>query len=170
MDRIKPVDLERIRLRQVLFRGYDKEEVEELLSRVACELEILLRELRQAQDDSERQKGEIEAYRGQENTLKEALILAQKMADETRATAHKEAELIIGETRHKADKLSDDLQGKITDLRWELERLRLEKQKFLSRFRSLLDEYLREVTEAQNTEGAFKERPDNPDEPTIRVV
>lgn len=170
MDRIKPVDLERIRLRQVLFRGYDKEEVDELLSRVACELETVLRELRQCQDDNERQRGEIEAYRAQENTLKEALILAQKMADETRASAHKEAELIIGETRTKADRLADDLQAKITDLRWELERLRLEKQKFLSRFRSLLDEYLREVTEAQNTEGATRDRPDSTDEPSIRVV
>jgi cell division initiation protein len=168
MDRIKPVDLERARFRKA-FRGYDRDEVEELLSRVSCELETLLRELRQAQDENERLKGEIEGFRAQENTLKEALLLAQKMAEETRATAYLQAESIIGETRTEADKLSDTLQTKINDLRWELERLRLEKQKFLDRFRATLEEYLHEVTEAQNSEGR-KDEPNDPDAPTIRVV
>ena len=36
---------------------------------------------------------------------------------------------------------------KINDLRWELERLRLEKQRFLGKYRAMLEEQLRDIAE-----------------------
>jgi hypothetical protein len=39
------------------------------------------------------------------------------------------------------------MQSKINDLRWELERLRLDKQKFLNQFRGMLETQLRDIAE-----------------------
>ena len=166
MDRITPVDLERTRFRKIL-RGYDPEEVDELISRVSAELETLLRELRAAQDDHERCQFELETFKTQEQTLRDALFLANKMAEETKLAAQHEAELILEETRGTADKLHSELHGKISDLRWELEKLRLEKQKFLSRFGSMLEEFLVIVERAKHEDDADT---DDPDEPHIKVV
>ncbi|MFY9233917.1 MAG: DivIVA domain-containing protein [Fimbriimonadaceae bacterium] len=169
MDRIKPIDIERTRFGKAIL-GYNREEVDELLQRLASEVETLLKEQLRAQEQLDLQSKELDVYRAQESLLKEALILAQKTADETRASAHKEAELIVQETLQKTDRLSHDLQAKISDLRWEVERLRLEKQKFLRGFRAMLEEYLAEVDQADVSEAIRAENNDPGDGPHAKVV
>lgn len=146
MERMMPIDLERKKLKKGL-RGYDTHEVDALLERAAKEIETLLGELKQTRELSERQRAEIETFRAQESTLKEALLLAQRTADETRFTAHKEADLIVEEARRKAADLETQTQTRINDLRWELERLRLDRQRFVTGFRALLESHLREIAE-----------------------
>jgi cell division initiation protein len=146
MDRIMPVDIERMNIRRRMF-GYDRKSVDHLMAQASKTLEEQLTEIKQLREENERQKMELATHRAQESTLKEALILAQKTADETRAAAHKEAELILEEARRSATERQQELQTKINDLRWELERLRLDKQKFLRGFRGLLEDHLRELAE-----------------------
>lgn len=169
MERIKPVDIERAKFGKALL-GYDREEVQTLLDRVSAELETLLVEQAALAAEIERQNQELEVYRSQDSTLKQALLLAQKTADETRASAHKEAELIVQETLQQTDRLAHELQSKITDLRWEVERLRLDKQKFLKGFRAMLEGYLREVDEAESSEASRIEMERAGDEPSVKVV
>jgi cell division initiation protein len=169
MDRITPVELERIQLKKSLF-GYSRGEVDALLERIVEELESLLKERASAEVEVGRLKQEIEIFRAQESTLKEAIILAQKTADETKAAAHKEAELIVQDTLQKSDKLAHDLQIKVSDLRWEVEKLRLERQKFLKSFRSLLEGYMREVEQAEQSEAVREQLELDTDEPSIRVI
>ncbi|HJP83904.1 MAG TPA: DivIVA domain-containing protein [Fimbriimonadaceae bacterium] len=146
MERMMPMDLERAQLKSV-FRGYDRSQVQALLQRAAKEMSALRSEIDTLRSDISRSKSEAESYRAQEDTLKEALLLAQKTADETRANAHKEADLILESSRQKAAESEADMQAKINDLRWELERLRLEKQRFLAGYRSMLESQLRDIGE-----------------------
>lgn len=169
MDRIKPVDIERAKFGKALL-GYNREEVQTMLDKVGAELESLLVEQSGLNAQIEKQNQELEVYRAQDSTLKEALLLAQRTADETRASAHKEAELIVQETLQKTDRLAHDLQAKITDLRWEVERLRLDKQKFLRGFRAMLEGYLHEVEEAENSEASRIEVDQPGNEPSVKVV
>lgn len=146
MERMMPIDLENAKLKKS-FRGYDREQVRDMLNRAASEMETLRTEISNAQSIMERQKNEIDGYRAQENTLKEALILAQRTADETRASAHREADVLIAEAERKAREVEQGAQDKISDLRWEIERMRLEKQKFVHSFRALLESHLRDLAE-----------------------
>src|ERR1022692_2870126 len=98
MDRIMPIDLERVQLRKS-FRGYETEKVDALLSGSAESLQALLVENASLREHVERQERELERVKLGENTLKDAIILAQKAADETRAAAHKHAEAILEEAR-----------------------------------------------------------------------
>lgn len=141
MDRISPLDLERAEFNRV-FRGLDPKPVKELLAKAGKEIELLRSELQAAKGLQEASARELEGFRQQESTLKEALILAQKTADDTRATAHREAEAILAESHRQATDLQRHAQEKINDLRWELERLSLERAKVFSRLRSVLQEHL----------------------------
>lgn len=159
MERMTPIDLERTELKKSM-SGYDRSQVQALLQRAAKEMSLLRGEVESLQSENAKLTRELETHRSQENTLKEALILAQRTADDTRASAHKEADLILEEARQKAGEIEQQNQSKINDLRWELERLRLEKQKFLSQFRALLEAQLRDVAELGGfsvVEGALTE-------------
>ncbi len=159
MERMTPIDLERTELKKSM-SGYDRSQVQALLQRAAKEMSLLRGEVESLQSENAKLTRELETHRSQENTLKEALILAQRTADDTRASAHKEADLIVEEARQKSGEIEQQNQSKINDLRWELERLRLEKQKFLSQFRALLEAQLRDVAELGGfsvVEGALTE-------------
>lgn len=146
MERLRPIDIEKTILPNS-FRGYDRAATDDLKARCSREIETLLGELRACREEVEKLRGEVDRFRAQENTLKEALVLAQKAADDTRASANKEADLILEKVRQEASELRRDLEAKLTDTRWELERARLEKQQFITTFRSTLEDYLRKLTE-----------------------
>src|SRR5690348_5082053 len=104
LERIWPIDLERVDLKKSL-RGYDRSQVQDLMNRAAKEMASLRSELDEAKSENPRIKQELDSLRAQENTLKETLILAQRTADDTRASAHKEADLITEQARQKAAEL-----------------------------------------------------------------
>ncbi|MBV6457062.1 MAG: hypothetical protein HONBIEJF_00168 [Fimbriimonadaceae bacterium] len=151
MDRLTPIDLERIQFRRSM-RGYDRKQVEEVRQRATKEIETLLSELKEAREIAETALRHVENYRSQEDTLKEALVLAQKTADETRALAQKEAEYIREKAQSDALTTADQYQERINDLRWDLERLRLERQKFVIHFRAILQEQLQALDEGRSAQ------------------
>jgi len=134
MDRIMPIDLERADLRKRL-RGYDPKAVDTLRMQAAAEMELLRKELSEANAELDRLRAEVQGTRAMENTLKEALILAQKTADETRAQANRDADSIIHDARRKA---AEDLR----ELRAEADRLREDNAAFEASFRSTLESHL----------------------------
>lgn len=125
MERILPIDLERLELRRSL-RGYDRATVDEWLQKAALEIETLIKELQESRETGERQHAELERHRSQEATLKEALLLAQKAADETRAVAHREAEQIVERARLDAEAAHRAAADRLERLQDEIGRLRAE--------------------------------------------
>ncbi|HZH97599.1 MAG TPA: DivIVA domain-containing protein [Fimbriimonadaceae bacterium] len=142
MERIRPVDLERVSLPTAM-RGYKREAVDDLVRACSAEIEALLGEIKVLNEHIERQKSQIEAFHAKEETLTKALMLAQKAADDTRASAHKEAELIVRDARRKADDMEREMAHQLGASRSELEGLRQEKQRFLAQFRGMLESQLR---------------------------
>ena len=144
MDRLMPIDLERAQLKKS-FRGYERLKVDALLARAAESLEALLIENSELREQVDRQWRELERTKLEENTLKDALILAQKAADETRAAAHKHADAILEEARASA--LAERVSGQqhLSEMRWEVERLKGERKRFDDEFKALLDRYQRDI-------------------------
>lgn len=145
-ERLRPGDLAAEIPRA--FRGYDTAKVDDLLARAAHEIGRLSGELKSAQEQIEALRTEVEAFRQQESAIKGALISAQLSAEATRQAAEKEAERLIEETRQQALELQKELQLRTTEMRFELEKLHLEKQKFIGQFRAMLEHYLASVVEA----------------------
>lgn len=155
MEKVTPLDLERAQM-PVSFRGYNKETVDRLLTSASNQLEAQLVEIRRLSALLKNAESELERFRAQESTLNSALILAQKSSDETRALAHKEAELIIESAQLEAKEIKRQAQESVRALRWEAERLENEKDVFVSRFQSLLNEHLERLRCEQPTHAVLQ--------------
>ena len=145
MDRIMPIDLDRTKLRK-RFRGYETEEVDEILKVCARTIEALLSDVQTLKFESERLKFEVEAKKAQEDLLKETLLLAQKGADETRTAARAHADAILAEARQHALAEHTETQQKLSEMRWEIERLKNDRRRFTEDFRAILEGHLRGLT------------------------
>lgn len=145
MNRVLPIDLVRADLRRA-FRGYATEDVDALLESAANSMEALLVENAALKQQLEKQRPEVVAPATGESELAAALLLAQRAAEETRANAKKEAELLLEEARQAAVREWSAAQDRARELRWEIERLRAERQRFEGDFRALLDRHLRDLS------------------------
>ena len=140
-----PIDLERVQLKKS-FRGYETSAVDQLIKGTTESLQSLLIENAGLREEVERQRQELDRTRLQENTLKDALLLAQKAADETRAAAHRHAENIIEEARQAALAERISMQQQVSELRWDMERIRTERRRFEDEFKGMLERYQRDIT------------------------
>lgn len=127
MERLLPIDLERLTLRRAL-RGYERASVDQWLANASAEIETLLHERDEAREANARLQSELATHRAQESTLKDALLLATKAADETRALAHREADQIIAGAEARIARMHEQAEG-----------LRLETVKAAAGLRALAD-------------------------------
>ena len=147
MDRLKPIDVERPNFK-VRFRGFDRSEVESLTRAAADEMANLLARIEILEGTVNSQQKELDSFHDQDKLMKETLVMAQRAAEETRDAAHREAARIISAAQQQADQAVKESRQVLADLRWDIEKLRLEKQKFINAFRTLLEGHLRELAEA----------------------
>lgn len=127
---LKPIDLLNKTFSHKM-RGLDPAEVREYLSEAAGEIERLLTENESLRSKMAGLESEVRRYREMEDTLNNALVLAQKTADQLNETARKEAEIMVSEARQTAER---DLR----ELRGEYEELLKTKDRFQIEFRALL--------------------------------
>lgn len=165
MDRIMPGDLKNAKLK-LSFRGYAREEVQNLLGSAASTIEGLLADLQLARSENEQLRRTVEAQtvemhglsnqtlalqadverlRQEEQVIRDTLVIAQKAADETRVSANKQAEEMLEDARKQAQAERTAMQTKINDLRFDLDRIRKDRQSFIDEYRSLLERQRREL-------------------------
>ncbi len=103
------------------FRGYRVSDVDDLLREVGVELENAARDRARMEQQLESAHAEIARYRDMEETLNNAILLAQRTADELRANAGREADLIIAEAQQKGRELAEsglrERQDLLNDIR-----------------------------------------------------
>lgn len=150
MDRIKPIELDKATLPRV-FRGYDPETVHALLERSSNEIEARMTEQKLMRAEIDRLKAELQGYRGMESALKDALLVAQKAADETRANAHKESELMLESARQSAYEEQHVLASEVKSLMQQIDSLRKERDRFVRQFRVLLEDHMHELDQMFDT-------------------
>ncbi len=107
IHRVTPLDIHNKEFRKS-FRGYAEDEVDEFLDLVVAEMERIIRLNGDLQASISGLESRLEHYRGLEETLKNAIILAQKAADEIRESATKEAAVIKNEALLEAKRLKDE--------------------------------------------------------------
>ncbi len=155
MEKLTPLELERAQI-PTSFRGYDKESVNRLLSGASHQLEAQLVEIRRLQALLTNSELELERFRSQESTLNSALILAQKAADETRALAHRESELIIEAAQLEAKDIRRQANDSVIALKWDIERLDQERLHVVSRIKNLLLELDQRITQEGPTHAVLE--------------
>ena len=124
---VSPLDLRQQRFRTAL-RGFDKIEVTSFLIAVAEDYEQALRDTDKLRQDLARMEGVLNEHRENEKNLRSTLMTAQKLADEIKASAAKEAERIIREAESRSDMLLDKTQARLEDIQREIDGMKMKRK------------------------------------------
>ncbi|MBN2361442.1 MAG: DivIVA domain-containing protein [Deltaproteobacteria bacterium] len=135
--KITPLDIQQQRFRTV-FRGLDKGEVDAFLNLVASEVEALNRRVHEIEEENRRQRNLLDEYRDREQTLKETMITAQKITEDIKASAHKEADIILANAEIAAERVVAAAQARLTALLEDINELKRQRTVFLERLRGVL--------------------------------
>jgi cell division initiation protein len=134
---LTPVEIRHVRLgRRPL--GYDRGSTDQLLEEVAASFEDVWRERADLRDEIERLESELHRQREIEEALRNTLLSAERMADELRARAHREAELIAQEARVKAREITGEAEAERERVRTEIRRLRSVETEVRTGYRAFL--------------------------------
>jgi cell division initiation protein len=141
MSRITVVDIQHKTFKKAL-NGYDRNEVDAFLDEVieSIEDEATAHAALEAEIADLRER--ISHFKAMEESLKHTLLLAQRTADEVKAAAHKEADLIKAEARMQAERQVADLGDRISESRREYQRALDTTAQAKSELRSLLMSHL----------------------------
>lgn len=134
---ITPLDI-RKQIFKKSFRGYDQEEVQTFLDRLATEVENLNGENIELREHLNALQSEVIHYRSIEQTLQEMLKTAQQTADEVKENAHKEARLVVKEAEIRSNRAIEKARTQVHDIRTEIVELQNQRDMFLSRFKALV--------------------------------
>ena len=106
---LTPLDIQQQRFRSRFGGGLDKAEVDAFLNLVATEMEKLVRDNNELREDQRATRRLLEDYRSREDTLKETMITAQKVTEEIKRAADKEADIILGRAELDAERIIERL-------------------------------------------------------------
>ena len=114
------------------FRGYNMEEVDKFLDEIIRDQEAFFRENSEMKETIARMTEEAIKNREISSTLEKTMVLAQRVYDEEALRAKKEADIVLWEADKNAEKIIQEAQKEMLDVRQRIERLRLyEKQLYL---------------------------------------
>lgn len=124
------------------FRGYNENEVDEFLDLIVAELEGIIRENEDLHANIAGLEARIGHYKGLEETLKNAIVLAQKAADQIKQSAAKKADSIIDDARREADITKQQAEALLQKTYEDLETQRQKAMRFKTEMRTLLQSTL----------------------------
>ena len=122
----------------VRFRGFDVEEVDTFLERVAEDFLLLSEENQQIKEQVKNLTKEIDSYKIRERTFQNAILTAQKVADEMKQKSREEADEILTRARNEARRIEEDANAEITQLETNLDMLKSDKTKIVDELRGFL--------------------------------
>jgi cell division initiation protein len=143
--KISPMDIQRQTFNRVM-RGLDGEEVRAYLNLVAEEVQALQRERDGLQNEAQSLKAMLEEHRERETILKNTLLTAQRLSEEIKENARKQAESVVKQAELQADgllelaqKRAHEMERGILDLRAQRSALRTDIRAFITRLTHILD-------------------------------
>lgn len=141
MQRITPVDIQHKSFKKAL-QGYDRAEVDQFLDDLIESLEDEAQEKAALEAEIADLRERISHFKAMEESLQNTLILAQRTADEVKATAHKESDLIKAQAKMEAEKEIASLVERTDEAKREHQRAIENAEKARSELRSLLMTHL----------------------------
>jgi len=139
---LTPVDIENKEFAKA-FRGYDSIEVDEFMRSLVADYEKLYRENGSLKEKNAMLTETLENYKGMENTMQNAILVAQKTAEDIKQNAYDRSNTITKEAEIKAGNIIAEAEKRSTELEKEYSSLKKEMNTFKARMNSLLHTYLR---------------------------
>lgn len=124
------------------FRGYDEDEVDDFLERIIQDYEALIRQNKDLEEKMDQYAERLRHFTNIEESLGKSIVVAQETAEEVKANARKEAQLIIKEAEKNADRIISESLNKSRKIAQDIEEIQKNASIFRARFRSLIQAQL----------------------------
>src|SRR4051794_18160164 len=138
MQNLTPLEIQKQTFTRAL-KGYHPDEVRGYLSLVAEEIERLLRDVDRLQRENAMLREELDEHSQRERILKDTLLSAQKVSEDVKANARKEAELIVKDAELLAERVVAQAMTRMSDIERAIQDLKLERVSARNKLRSTLD-------------------------------
>ena len=140
--KITPIDISSHHFAKRM-RGFDPEEVRSFLNLVSGEFEKIVIENNALKEELAHLKAGMADFKERERILKETLLTTQKLAEDIKEEARKEAGLILKDAELRGAQLLDQAARKAGQLEGVIQQLRVERDTFEMRVRSAAEQHLR---------------------------
>src|SRR2546430_4478766 len=152
---LTPLDIRKQEFRKSL-RGYDKLGVEGFRMRVADALERAIRERQILEERVSALTEQLRVFRERERAMNEALVAAQQLRQDTRASAEREGQVIVREAEAAAKRLLDEARIAESAVQSKMAETERQYQQYMGGFRALLERQLAELRALDGGGGSQK--------------
>jgi cell division initiation protein len=154
---LSPPEIQHQKLKSRL-GSYDREEVDELLENVAASYEQVWHERDEALGRVAALEQQLRHYEELERLLRDSVVTGQRVAEEVKAEAAKQAETLIQEAQAKADKIATRAQHERDAITAEIARLNGLEEEVKSRCRAVLVGALEAIAPGEPPDASWDRR------------
>ena len=151
---LTPVDIENKEFTKA-FRGYDIYEVEEFMRSLVKDYEKLYRDNAEMKEKVAVLTETIGSYKGMEETMQNAILVAQRTAEDIKQNAYDRAETIIKEAERKAAEAVNNANNTISNLEKTYLSMQREMNGFKAKMSALLSTYMQLLSDLPERASSF---------------
>ncbi len=133
-------------------RGYDKEEVDNFLEKIAQDFELAKQENTKIKSEMEALRLQVSALQQNEDIIKSAAIDARRNADLTISNAKKEALALLAKAKEEIGNISGLKKKKILEVEEQIKKIEQSRKTYLTKLRTLVSSHLDMVEKESLTE------------------
>jgi len=145
-----------------VLRGYDPDEVNRFLDKVIAQVEGMIEEIKskdeliksykEMEEDYISLKQSKDQYIKMEDTLKRAIVMAEKTSEQIKLTAYQERDIIVGDAKKNANRIVNESLLKAEQIQKEADSLRRNVTVFKRRLRDVIETQLELVDDIEKIE------------------
>ena len=141
--RITPHDIRQQQFTVKIFKGYDVQEVDAFLEDVGEDYESLLKETALLKEQLAAQEERSRGVSEREKSLQDTLVTTQRLAEEMKNAAKREADLIVREDELRGEKFVEEARGEEAKIRTEIQALKRMRRQLVEDLVSTIERYER---------------------------
>ena len=135
---LTPLDIQRQTFSRTL-KGYNTDEIRAYLQLVAEEIERLLKDVDRLSRENGMLREDLDEHNARERILKDTLLSAQKVSEDVKANAQKEAELIVKDAELLSERLTSQAMTRVADLERTIQDLKIERKVARNKLQQTID-------------------------------
>ena len=154
---ITPIDIQQKKF-NVAFRGFERGEVETFLDQVREEMELLMREAAELREFRQVYDDRMSEVRQKEETVKNTMIMTQKLMEDQKDNARREAALVIKDAEIRSQQIVNSAHEQKVKLEAEIQNLKRMRHHFLEDVKKVVQMHL-EMVNFEESSDVAKEEP-----------
>jgi cell division initiation protein len=135
--KVTPIDIQQKRF-HIVFRGYERTEVEMFLDLVRDQMESLIREMTDLREFKESYDQRLHELNEKEEVVKKTMFMTQKLMEDQKDNARREAALIIKDAEIRSQQIVGSAHEEMVRLDAEIRELSRRKHHFLEDMKKVI--------------------------------